>query len=914
MYTELLENLSSLYDGNIVVNHLKSTQFSELVFDINPEALVTNYTTGSILTFIERERYFATIRTSYTNASTLYFDYIVQPNLMSSGFIDLINENALKLNGGTLYNTGQTIVSPVTKIPVQETANTLFIEKDIIIDSVEPVFYVDNFVYKKEVINLQPAVNPVTIVNPVTGSQSNIILDQETDTPLINFHKIEFVINELPASGKTLYIIITKDSTILPIKGFKFSETESSGLNHEGMLVVNLTENNNVSKVIAKLQEFIETYYNDLYISYNIENPTITIFFDGNISQIETSPDIINIISYDESTITPETVTLYNKLEYAKDGDLIFIKVTCSKEIDYTKPLTVTVNNNTAYVQEDQKTRNSFYASYTIKSSDVGNLLEVSVLGSDLAGNTGSIQSSENAITSLTVITTPLPAPSKPIYVDDNIPNTMCFSYTVDPNAAYYEYIFYKDGVLIEDFKTPMRSYNTGFISSSYYGEGTYTCKIRAVNNVGLISDYSPISDGHTFEIEKLECSLELYEQTNPQFTTLITGATSSDVIDLIIKYKKPGSLDIEKVTDISLDKIYTENLAVGTPTILPNNSIHIPLITIADGNGVLKIDEGFAISYENNEKTSASNTIELKIDKEKPIININTPLNVTSLKHIPIEVVSDEPISKPTISNFEIEDGSNGTTVESISDGDIKFNVILKVSESVSSCEIKVKLKAGSVQDSAGNTNDVSNEVIIIHNSILPEITAVNSKQGYFNINDSIYVDVTFSQRAVKVTQTKPFIVGQVNTGTETAPIIFNYFSGSGTTNLRFRHVVSSNDLDGNVELLTLNPGSGIIDILNNVVNTNISSFTIQGVFIVKSSNVEEYSGIGISKDIAESLYGDNSILNNVCVSGIGDKDDLLLNIFVTGSENYMVELEPGWFYLKDKEYYLYSDKYKKE
>lgn len=141
--------------------------------------------------------------------------------------------------------------------------------------------------------------------------------------------------------------------------------------------------------------------------------------------------------------------------------------------------------------------------------------------------------------------------------------------------------------------------------------------------------------------------------------------------------------------------------------------------------------------------------------------------------------------------------------------------------------------------------------------------------------------------------------------------------YAGTHQNKILFTYAIQAADPDGAITQIGL--------VLNNAVITNelgsvLSDVTLPAAAldnlglssVASDGTAQRQQRPGIEQDIAETLGGvASSSLYGALNSGIGDGADLSVKVEVDHLERWLPRIHKGWFYIGDKEYYLFAKKH---
>lgn len=245
------------------------------------------------------------------------------------------------------------------------------------------------------------------------------------------------------------------------------------------------------------------------------------------------------------------------------------------------------------------------------------------------------------------------------------------------------------------------------------------------------------------------------------------------------------------------------------------------------------------------------------------------------------------EPVTGLTVGDLSVLN----TTVSNLQTTDnIHYSMLLTPMSG--SRKIDIYLPAGTVNNSSGDGNTVSNTISYYFDSQKPVVTAVDVPPGgaYQTLN-VLNFDIRFSE-VVHVTgmPVLPINIGGVTVNAE-------YSKGSGTNSLNFKYAVRSMDQDGDGiqsgTALNLNGGSIVNDagiqaalILNNVGNTNGVFVNVNPTAVITTPVSQVNEPFFVTIIFSEAVTGFSSgavTVTNGTASNLSTSDNIIYKMLIT-------------------------------
>ncbi|MFN5062579.1 MAG: Ig-like domain-containing protein [Pseudomonadota bacterium] len=723
---------------------------------------------------------------SGSGSANLDFSYTVVDG-HNSNRLDYTNTGAFSLNGSTIVDHAGNVA--VTTLPAPGSTNSLFGQKNLIIDTIPPIVpnvtsTTANGSYKAgTLLNVQVAFSEVIYV---------------TGTPRL----------ALAAGVPNRFATFSSGSASSTLN---FSYTVSSG---DTALDLDYT---GISALDTNGGSLRDLAGNDAIVSLAQPGTQFSLSFNKNLQLDTTAPSIVEVRS-----TTPNGAYSI--------GATIPISVVFSEPVNVTGTPFLTLNTvptqaTATYLSGSGTSILTFL--YTVAAGHNSSNLDYSATNSLLMPVGASIR---DPATNDANVTLAAPGTSGSLaaqgqrIIDTTVPTLIDISY-VTSNG------FYRAGSQID--------INLIF-SENIYLSGALNLQLATASGFGrasCISLVTPSTLRCSYTVQPGDNSPDLDYQASTSLTLSGSGAALNDIAlnsaDLTLP--NPGSstslagkssivLDtISPVATLSSTTQSTTNLNPIVVTLIFNEPVSgvtsddltvangtvqnltgsgttytLELVPLSDGLITLELQAGAALDTAGN-LSATSQIFQRTYDSVRPTVRIDSSAAQTSnTNSIPASITFSE-----AVTGFELADISvtNGTIALFAGSGATYSIEVLPTSDG----PVELFIQTDVAIDAGGNGNQSSDTLSRFYDSTPPEVRSVRSStpNGYYRAGELITIEVVFSE-PIYVTGSPSLILATdtniINTTTAT------YLTGEGTNTLQFRYTVRAGDNSADLDYQAIN------------------------------------------------------------------------------------------------------------
>lgn len=620
---------------------------------------------------------------------------------------------------------------------------------------------------------------------------------------------------------------------------------------------------------------------------------------DSDLALVETTGNAVVI-----DAAAPTFTCANHSPEYAKVGDTVIIIITSSEPV--ADP-TASVGGRSATRVGTTGLQHTF--EYVINSADVEGALPLSVTGTDAAGNSTTATVSVPCKVVKTVPT----APAKPTEAG-SLTNVGFVQFTwaepsggtfgADAIAGYNAKIYQGAAEIANLALTPTQL----FAAAAVTGDGTsatqITCQVQAIDKAGNLSTWSEVSDPVLVNTLRPKCVI----------SSAVGTKTNAESVDVAISFRNPVTDEAMAMSAVPLGAIRVANAAKGeiTATDETGANYKVTIRPTTTGKVVVQVLPGMCIATNGNTST-ASNTLSFDYDKTLPSCTVTPQYTKTSQSPIPFTIKFSKPVTGFTAADLTL----SGHTDVTLTGQGSTYTALVTPSATVPAT-ISVSVGAGVVADDYGNTNLASDTAVTYYDNRQPTISNVSVLESVSTIygkGETMHAEVTF-------TPDKPLFIRTTDTARPYLDILIGneqrrayYKSGAGTCRLLFEYTVAWNDPAGSITNGSVQNADLITDAFGNAADgTSVDQLAAAGLSVDPDRAVLDDEDPGIhsdsSRSMSESTITGTLLDEAVIRSGIGDKDDLKVNVVAAANESWVPNIHKGWYYYQDSEYYLFADK----
>lgn len=539
---------------------------------------------------------------------------------------------------------------------------------------------------------------------------------------------------------------------------------------------------------------------------------------------------------------------------------------------------------------------------YTVVSADSEGSISVTVAGPNIAGVSGSTVIQLPCI----VDRTPPPTPAKPTPISAlNSTGTVAFTWSpvTDTGSGTREYVAKIVKNAVEVFNGSVGQSLSASLSGTVVS-GQYTCSVKAIDNVGNESPWSSASDAAVID----------YTYATPIIETSGTYAKNASAVTVEISFRDSKNFtNVIAVCGFSRSSIKLTNAAMGDLEEVFPGDYNLTIYPTSNGTVTMQILAGAAVG-DNGQLSIASGVWTFTFDNVRPSCTVKASATAAHVSPVAFVITFSKPVTGLAKQVIHV----TGGTCASVSGSSKLWTAYISPEATARPTDITCDIPAGVTSDDSANANLASNVAAVVFDDVAPTISAMNGTDvagTYYGIGDVIRIAVTFS-KTVFVTTSGGTPVLNLVLGSTTRQA--TYQSGSGSDVLIFAYTIASGDpacaLDHSTMVLS---GGTIRDYAGNAATLTLGSGMLAASDIRIDTSRAPYSTTFpcINDDVAptatvSSLPVSNTTLTKAMRSGIGDKDDLKTEIVCDSHEQWMPRLKHGWFYYKEREFYLFAKK----
>ncbi|WP_413559941.1 Ig-like domain-containing protein [Bdellovibrio sp. HCB209] len=195
-----------------------------------------------------------------------------------------------------------------------------------------------------------------------------------------------------------------------------------------------------------------------------------------------------------------------------------------------------------------------------------------------------------------------------------------------------------------------------------------------------------------------------------------------------------------EALSAISMTDFVLTNCTITSMSVIDSTHWNLVVTPTAEGPVSISLPASFATGTTTSIDNEASNVLSMVSDITAPQVTLGyLGTNPTNVSPLVIDVVFDEDVLQPEISDFQVTNGS----VDSITGSGRVYSI--EITSSSNLATVGVRYLANRTTDLAGNNNTVSNSLSIDFNSNRP-LPTLSTSAGTHTNTAAITVDVSFS------------------------------------------------------------------------------------------------------------------------------------------------------------------------
>ncbi|MFY0594756.1 hypothetical protein, partial [Roseivirga sp.] len=400
--------------------------------------------------------------------------------------------------------------------------------------------------------------------------------------------------------------------------------------------------------------------------------------------------------------------------------------------------------------------------------------------------------------------------------------------------------------------------------------DNAYVINVIVNDGVNSVSQISTITVTDVDENAPKVLSIKRHSPTN-EFT-----ASAGGFVTFRVTFDKPvknvNAADFSLTTTAFFPEFEFRFITVNAVS----NTIYDVKIDGVKGNGGMDLDFSLSQNIKSLNDIAFTGTIDLEetytIDVKKPVI-ISSTLNSTLRKvytegeHMDISVVYDEAVLVNTSGgtpyfNLPFETGAKRASYLSGSGSNtLLFRYTVQVGDSDASFKIEdIELDGGEIQDFVPLDASLTTSTFI-HFGVgveakRPSIISSSITAKTYALGNALDITVKYDEEVV-VNTTNGVPSMTINIGGENRTAA--YFSGSGTSSIKFRYITQEGDSDSDgVTISDIQLNGGIMeDSFGNFANLSVNTSGVEGV------RVDTKAPAVISSSVVAKTYGQGDFLD---------------------------------------------------
>ena len=390
--------------------------------------------------------------------------------------------------------------------------------------------------------------------------------------------------------------------------------------------------------------------------------------------------------------------------------------------------------------------------------------------------------------------------------------------------------------------------------NSNIFTNSDYPLITNIDNTNNFKNELNFTNDGtYSIEVEQNKFNdLATNNNNNPSNKFNIRIDTTPPTVTIILSPSGP----YKQGDSITITTEFSELIANNTPQIEisgAGNTINKTSMTkvdddtykydhiVSSGNGTATITISDATDLAGNEMVSNSSTT-FEIDTTSPTVTDTTAVDGTYIINdsINIDLTFSEAVIA-TNAKLNLSNGGETNTVTKTASNNIRFSYTVQQSDTNTN-NLSISSYTGEIKDLAGNSATAISESLgsVIIDATPPTVIDTTVVDGTYTINDSININLTFSEHVIATNAKLNLSNGaETNTVTKTASnnITFSYTVQQSDTNT---NNLSISSYTGEIKDLAGNNATAISESLESVI-INISNNTTPDKIIIKYNNNEE-------------------------------------------------------------------------